>query len=249
MKRSVDISFLVRVFVVGIGIFVLLQILDLFIFQTGEGLGFPFKYWALGWFGLSKGFSSQPLLLVDLLFAFVIAALILWSRTGILIAMIMVVATQALVSHYERQKLRNLAGGYDFKHELAVHQEELKKQGIVQLIHCASSSPCKNSISLTIKEDGQVLIDGSNSFVVSAGELEQLRTAIGQADFSTVRVRSGENLCLPNPATTYYVFATGTSSFAGWTCSSTIDETVAPFSTVREVLARHSILIPNTTLH
>jgi hypothetical protein len=198
---------------------------------------------------LSAGFSSQPLFLVDFLFACVIAALILWSRTGILIAMIMVAATHALVSHYELQKLRNFAGGYD--HELAVQQqqEELKKKGIVQLIHCPSGPPCENSIRLTIKEHGQVLIDGSNSLVVSAGELEQLSTAIERADFSTLCVRSGENLCVPGHATTYYVLAAAKSSFGGWTCSHTIDETVAPFSTLREVLAQHSILIPNTTLH
>ena len=248
MRRSVDISFLVRVFVVGIGIFILLQIIELLVFQTGgTGVGFPFKYWALGLVGLSAGFSSQPLFLVDFLFAIVIAALILWSRRGILIAMILVVASHALVSLYEQQKLSTFVDGYH--HELAVQQEELKKIGIVQLIHCPSSSPCENAIRLTIKEDGQVLIDGSNSFVVSAGELKQLNTAVEQADFSALRMRSGENLCVPGRATTYYVLAAATSSFAGWTCSHTIDETVAPFSTLREVLAQHSILIPNTTLH
>src|SRR3990167_4235278 len=72
-----------------IGLFILFQALDMK-YGFGGGIGFPIKYWALGWFGLSAGFSYPLYLIADILFFYFLSALFFHSKIAkIIVALIL----------------------------------------------------------------------------------------------------------------------------------------------------------------
>ena len=74
-----------------IGLFILFQVLDMK-FGYGGGIGFPIKYWALGWLGLSAGFSYPLYLIIDIFFFYFLSALFFHSKMAkILVALVLLV--------------------------------------------------------------------------------------------------------------------------------------------------------------
>ncbi|MBI4708781.1 MAG: hypothetical protein HY764_01090 [Candidatus Portnoybacteria bacterium] len=99
--------------------FILFQVVD---FKLGirEGVGFPFKFFALSLPFLASGFLKYHFIIPDLLFFYLIAIIFFYSKTGKVIAIIFLLITFFIID----KPLR----GYNFSKSPEQIRQELKQQ-------------------------------------------------------------------------------------------------------------------------